>query len=507
MNAQNAPNLFTGTTPRRLAVVLVFAVALACWLFITPHASLNALQGKGGKPAAKPATAKPAPDAETATPPQGRGGVKSKRLFIHDKNHIKYSPENGRQVANCADCHRIPGAFYVAENALGFNVREFPDHPDCLRCHEHRKDFFKGNNPPICTVCHKSSTPREGNPGLFPKAGGPDVERDFTGRFPHNKHQDILALNSEPARANQGFRIVKAGFRTQDKPAANERWDCGRCHQSYPAEVEKQLLVNIDWPAVQKAFNVPLATDAQKVLVVNNNVTVKDKDKDVDAKSPLLDRANNLPLGMKADDKDPTAPAGTFRQSPNGPTGHKYCFECHALTQGAWNSPYPRANDCVGCHGLGTALEARKEEGEGVAKTVAPLTLTVAGRSAVADSALLQKYGFLETPRLMPRISYKFQHDIGAHRIECTACHVNIARQQTISSVNPDVPIASCAACHMNKSSGGNIAIGEQSLNLEEEVNRRRSNPQYVCIACHTPDTGKNPPPDSHYAVLGRSRV
>jgi hypothetical protein len=498
MNMTNAPIFSKNLTTRRLAVVFVFVFAVAGLLFITPHASL---QRRGAKPAAKP-PAKPA--ATAPAEPAQRG--KSKRLFLHDKNHIRSSRENGRLVSNCDECHRIPGAFYVSENAQGFNVREFPDHPDCLRCHEHRKDFFRGNSPPICTVCHKGSTPRESDPGLFPKASGPDVEKDFTGRFPHGKHQDILALRNEPARGRNNFQIAKASFRAQDKPAVAERWDCGRCHQSYPAEVEKQLLANIDWPAVQKAFNVPLTADAQKVLILNNNIIYKDKNGDVDTSSPLLDRANNLPLGMKADDKDPTAPAGTFRQSPNGPTGHKYCFECHALTQGAWNSPYPRANDCAGCHGLSTAIEGRKPEGAGVAKTIAPLTLTAAGRAAVADSALLQKYNFLEVPRLMPRISYKFQHDIGAHQIECTACHVNITRLETISSVNPDVPMASCAACHMNKSSGGNIAIGEQSLNLEEEINRRRSNPQYVCIACHTPDTGKNPPPDSHYAVLGRTR-
>lgn len=501
MNAPNVPTFSAGTTPRRLAGVLVFVFAVAGLLFITPQAWL---QGK--KPVAKkpsPASTVPATDE----PAQRRGAAKSKRLFIHDKNHIRSSRENGRLVSNCDECHRIPGAFYVADNALGFNVSEFPDHPDCLRCHEHRKDFFRGNSPAICTVCHKGSSPREGNPGLFPKAGGPDVEKDFTGRFPHDKHQDILALKQEPARANQGFRIVKASFRAQDKPAAvAERWDCARCHEAYPKEVEKQLLANIDWLAAQKASNIPLFSDALKVLYVNNKVTIKNGDSEEDLKSPLLDKDNNLPLGMDKHPDDPTAPANVFRQSPNGPTGHKYCFECHALTQGNWNSPYPRANDCVGCHGRGTALEPRPADDTGVAKTIAPLTLTAAGRSALNDKDLLNRNNFLETPRLMPRISYKFQHGAGGHQIDCTACHVNITRQQVISSANPDVPVTSCAACHMTAASGSPIAIGEAKLYLDVEMDRRKSNLQYVCIACHTPDTGKNPPPDSHYAVLGRSR-
>jgi hypothetical protein len=468
---------------RRLLAGLAFAGVVAGLLWLAPAAALQRRRPPA-KPAAKPA----------APAPAGERQVRSKRLFLHDKNHIRAKQEGGRLTANCDECHRIPDSFYLGEKPLDFNVREFPDHPDCLRCHEHRKDFFKNPSPPICTVCHKGSTPREGNPGLFPKEGGPDVDKDFTGRFPHGKHQDILALR-QPARANQGFQIVKAAFSAQDKKDAT-RWDCGRCHISYPAEVEKQLLANIDWPATKKAINLTLYEDALKKLYL-----------DAEKTNPLLDSANNLPLGMKADDKDATAPAGTFKQSPNGPTGHKYCFECHAQTKGAWDSPYPRKDDCVGCHGLGTVLEKTlRPEGAGVAKTVSPLLLTAAGKAAVSDRALLEKYGLLEKPYLIPRISYKFQHDVGAHQIECTVCHVSITRQEAISNLNPDVPMASCAACHLNKASGGNISVGEQSLNLEEEINRRRANPQYVCVACHTPDTGRNPPPDSHYAVLGKSR-
>ncbi len=467
-------------THRRRAAVLVLLTVLAGWLFLLPRPSLTA-----------------GTDEPQQTRRRGAGAVAkgSKRLFIHDKNHIRSSKENGRLVSNCAECHRIPGAFYVSENAQGFNVREFPDHPDCLRCHEHRKDFFKGATPPICTVCHKGSSPREGNPGLFPKAGGPDVERDFTGRFPHDKHQDILAQNESPARANAGFRIVKAGFSTQDNKAKSPtRWDCRRCHLPYPTEVEKQLLANVDWAGAK----LPLFADDQKKLYT-----------DSDKKVPLLSNIN-LPIGMKPDETDPTAPAGTFRQSPNGPTGHKYCFECHALTQGAWNSPFPRANDCVGCHGQGRALEPAKPEGAGVVKTITPLNLTAAGRLAVADPALRQKSGLLEIPPLPPRISYKFQHDIEAHTVvECTVCHINITRQQNLSVANPDVPMSSCALCHAN-SKGSNINITKEpvlALKLDDELEKRRANPQYTCVACHTPDTGRNPPPDSHYSAVGKTRI
>ena len=259
-------------THRRRAAALVLLAVLAGLLFLLPRPSLTA------------GTEEPQQTRRRGASAVAKG---SKRLFIHDKNHIRSSKENGRLVSNCAECHRIPGAFYVSENAQGFNVREFPDHPDCLRCHEHRKDFFKGATPPICTVCHKGSSPREGNPGLFPKAGGPDVERDFTGRFPHDKHQDILAVNDSPARANSGFRIVKAGFSAQDNKAkAPTRWDCRRCHLPYPTEVEKQLLANVDWAGAK----LPLFADDQKKLYT-----------DSDKKVPLLSNIN-LPIGMKPDE-------------------------------------------------------------------------------------------------------------------------------------------------------------------------------------------------------------
>lgn len=478
MNNPSSQNPVLSARRRQVVALLLFVGAVAGLLFLLPRRSFTVNAEK------------------EAAPQQGRGAGQSKRLFIHDKNHIRSSRDkSGRLTSNCDECHRIPGSFIKAESPLGYNVREFPDHPDCLRCHEHRKDFFRGGNPPICTVCHKGSTPREGNPGLFPKAGGPDVEKDFTGRFPHDKHQDILAHNA-PVRSKQGFGLVKAAFQpsAQDKVT---RADCSRCHESYPADIEKQMLTNINWEAFEKANNLQLYRDETKTkLFVDAEKTM-----------PLLDSKNNLPLGMIAQKEDSTTPLGTFRQSPNGPTGHKYCFECHAQTQGAWNSPFPRANDCVGCHGLGRALEAPPKPDLQVfpSKTVTPLTLTAAGNQAVRDGELLKKYGFFEVPKLMPRISYKFQHDISQHQIECTSCHINIIRQQTLNVRNPDVPMASCAICHANNG-GKNINVGTVALKLDDEIASRRKNPQHVCVACHTPDTGRNPPPDSHYAVLGQSR-
>ena len=142
-------------------------------------------------------------------------------------------------------------------------------------------------------------------------------------------------------------------------------------------------------------------------------------------------------------------PAGTFKTMPRS---HDACFDCH------WKNLKPASDDCAGCHKP--------------AATFTPLT----------------------SPK---RISAKFAHEggKGGHVAECTTCHINITRANTVRGLTPDVPIAACATCHKD-----NKKITYPKITtIEEEFEQNKKTG--ACIYCHTSDVGKKKPPASHEAA------
>jgi hypothetical protein len=139
-------------------------------------------------------------------------------------------------------------------------------------------------------------------------------------------------------------------------------------------------------------------------------------------------------------------PAGTFKTMPRS---HDACFNCH------WKNLKPASDDCAGCH-----------------------------RPAVT---------FM--PAIWPkRISAKFAHEggKGGHVMECTSCHINITRANTLRGLTPDVPIAACTTCHKD-----NKKITYPKITtIEEEFEQNKKTG--ACIYCHTSDVGKKKPPASH---------
>ena len=135
------------------------------------------------------------------------------------------------------------------------------------------------------------------------------------------------------------------------------------------------------------------------------------------------------------------------------PHSHDACFNCH------WKNQKPISDDCVGCH-----------------KPAA----TFIG---------------LDLP---PRKSAKFSHEggQGAHVAECTTCHINITRARTLSGLTPDVPIASCEACHND-----NKTITYKNIvTIETELAQFKKTGE--CHYCHMPDVGRKKPPVSHEASV-----
>jgi hypothetical protein len=133
------------------------------------------------------------------------------------------------------------------------------------------------------------------------------------------------------------------------------------------------------------------------------------------------------------------------------PTSHAACFNCH------WKSQQPTSENCGGCHKLG------------------------------------DKGSFpIDTPI---RLSLKFRHAREQHLAECTTCHINITKSNTLRGLKPDVPITSCTQCHNTDG---------LRLDVSNELEALGKNRDFVCSYCHTSDVGRRDPPASHYLIAGR---
>jgi hypothetical protein len=175
---------------------------------------------------------------------------------------------------------------------------------------------------------------------------------------------------------------------------------------------------------------------------------------------------------------------GTFKTVPSG---HASCFNCH------WQSQKPLKDDCAGCH-LSQGEYTKKKR---AASIEAPLP-------GVLSPAAAQ--WFKSWPEAWPkRLSIKFRHETSNHDIGCTTCHINLTQMETLNIPKADVPIATCAPCHISSSpvlrrEGGNLTIFSE---MTEEA-KDKDNKTNTCIGCHTTLIGRERPPCSHYLILGQ---
>jgi hypothetical protein len=202
-------------------------------------------------------------------------------------DYTKFSHSTPKHKSACNTCHQIPTKAWVKVSAFP-DVTDFPDHDACVSCH--RAQFFKGARPPICSVCHSKTSPRDEARYAF---RNPAAKLQFTIEFPHDRHQDVIALRQRfpipatlPAhRASHGLPVTDRHFSAHAAPQQNFN-NCTICH-TQAATVSK-----------------PPATGW------------------IDSYAP---------------------PAATFKAAP---IAHSSCFNCH------WKSQEPVAANCNGCHKL-----------------------------------------------------------------------------------------------------------------------------------------------------------
>jgi hypothetical protein len=160
-----------------------------------------------------------------------RGSTAKYSAFLH-------SSEKHKSLA-CNACHRIPTAWNAKREFP--DVADFPDHDACVRCH--RQQFFtgqafSGSGPVICTVCHLRAAPREearfafGKPNAAHQTAEAKDERQFTIEFPHDKHQNVIALGGKgrgfPYASTEMHHGPRSAPPDDRKPDYN---NCTLCHQ------------------------------------------------------------------------------------------------------------------------------------------------------------------------------------------------------------------------------------------------------------------------------------
>ena len=272
-----------------------------------------------------PRLASTAATSSTPEPQRGRaGGPQRRRAPARvgqrrprvDYSQFSHTSAPHRSLA-CDRCHTIPSPNWrAARKGEAFpDVTEYPDHPSCVNCH--RQQFFSGARPVICSICHTNVSPRNGDRFAFanPRQNAsnairkPRSESQFVVGFPHDKHQDVMAL-VRPSFQDEGLEvgaIVKASFQTQEKQTVDH---CTICHQTY-------------------------------------------EPKDDSGDEYMSGRPENI---EKAD----WPKKGTFKTSP---TSHAACFNCHWKDGGV----APLSSDCAGCHQLrrpGQDISALRKQGD-----------------------------------------------------------------------------------------------------------------------------------------------
>ena len=103
-------------------------------------------------------------------------------------DYSKFSHSTLKHKGACNTCHNVPTSNW--QKTSGFpDITDYPGHNACVSCH--RTQFFKGAKPPICSVCHTKTSPRDEARYAF---RNPGTKLQFTIEFPHDRHQDVIAL-------------------------------------------------------------------------------------------------------------------------------------------------------------------------------------------------------------------------------------------------------------------------------------------------------------------------
>lgn len=112
-------------------------------------------------------------------------------------DYTKFSHATPKHKSACNTCHKIPTKGWTKASDFP-DITDYPDHEACVSCH--RAQFFRGARPPICSVCHSKTSPRDEVRYAF---RNPASRLQFTIEFPHDRHQDVIARRQQDFRRSR----------------------------------------------------------------------------------------------------------------------------------------------------------------------------------------------------------------------------------------------------------------------------------------------------------------
>ncbi len=141
-------------------------------------------------------------------------------------DYSKFSHSTQKHQAACVTCHKFPSRDWTKTSSFP-DITDYPSHDACVSCH--RPQFFRSAQPPICSVCHRRTSPRDEMRWAF---RNPATKLQFAIEFPHDKHQDAIA-SLRFAHPPQGYNncTICHGPRTATfKAAPGDHGSCFNCH-------------------------------------------------------------------------------------------------------------------------------------------------------------------------------------------------------------------------------------------------------------------------------------
>lgn len=360
--------------------------------------------------------------------------------------YSKFSHSTAQHQQACSACHKFPSRNWkdVRKADAAFpDVTEYPEHSSCVNCH--RRQFFSGAQPVICSVCHVNVSPSGGPRYPFPNPRerfdasdrGRSAVSEFGINFPHDKHVDIVGQYQPGSRLSVGaaFAVESPPQKTEPEQKTGpeqegEPKSCAVCHQTYQPQ--------------------------------------GDSDEEYVTKPP-----KNLP------DDAFWLKKGAFKTSPN----HATCFTCHSEDSGL----KPASSDCNTCHKLlppGQTLRLDEAHNDFDPKLAAAM--------GIKDKIILEKWS--------RRNASKFRHEWMPHAsVSCANCHT-VAAINTLDDKTKKVPVRSCGGegtgCHIEATTDG-------VLNFE--IDKKKSDPNFQCTKCHI-NNGRKPVPETHANAISVTR-
>lgn len=308
------------------------------------------------------------------------------------------------QIA-CDNCHKFPSPNWnkVRNGDAAFpDITDYPQHQSCVGCH--KAQFFRGNPPQVCSICHTNPGPRDSSRHPFPNPKeifdqspkGKVAFPDFSVQFPHDKHIDIVSSLGESQEV-----FAKAAYISPRRRAAEE--SCSVCHKTLNPQGEGP-----------------------------DEYFVKPPEKLGDA------------YWLKK---------GTFKTIP---TGHTTCFQCHNADSGLAPAP----TDCATCHKLKAKFTPDFDPKLAATMTGNDKTTIDLWRNRVSAGAFRHEFAsHAEMECAMCHVTIKTMNtaDPKSRKVEisaCATCHVT-ATVDDGGAVNYEVdarkkdPKFQCAKCHV----------------------------------------------------------